>query len=164
MRWIVCLLAIAATPVAANKAFEGYDPAILQTCLDQTGPRADKSACIGVGADDCIAGDAGSSNVGYGMCMAAEWQDWDERLNDVYVVLGVQQTDLHESLQAYNTAFSNPVEVMRDMQRAWIAYRDLACDWERLQWSGGTGAGPAAAECMLRLTAQQALFLHARAH
>ena len=45
------------------------------------------------------------------------------------------------------------------MQRAWIEYRDATCAYEAAQWGGGTGAGPAFAGCLMRLTAEQALYL-----
>ena len=153
-----------ATPVFGQFSFEDYDPSILQTCLAQNETQGDQSSCIGLGAASCLEGEAGKSTVGYGACMSAEWQDWDDRLNEIYSVVLQQQRTFGEDLKAHNPAFPNPDEVMRDMQRAWISYRDLACEWEYLQWSGGTGAGPASAECMMRLTAEQVLFLEARAH
>jgi uncharacterized protein YecT (DUF1311 family) len=48
------------------------------------------------------------------------------------------------------------------MQRAWIGYRDAACDYERAQWGGGSGGGPATAGCLMRLTGEQALALEGR--
>lgn len=163
MRWIAVTLALAGSAASAQQSFDAYDPTILKTCLIQTEASGLQSDCIGQGAAACIAGDAGSSNVGYGMCLSAEWQDWDDRLNELYPILMQQQRELGVHVQASIPAFPNPADALRDMQRAWITYRDLACDWERLQWSGGTGAGPAATQCMLELTAQQMLFLNARA-
>lgn len=162
MKRLACIIAVMTGPAFGQGVFEDYDPTILETCLMQTEASGLQSDCIGQGAAACVAGDAGSSTVGYGMCMSAEWQDWDDRLNEVYAIVLQQQREFGVHLQDVNPAFPNPDEVMRDMQRAWIKYRDLACDWERLQWSGGTGAGPAAAQCMLELTAQQMLFLNAR--
>ena len=48
------------------------------------------------------------------------------------------------------------------MQRAWIAWRDAACLYEVSQWGGGTGGGPAGADCMMRLAGEQALALEDR--
>ena len=45
------------------------------------------------------------------------------------------------------------------MQRAWIGWRDATCDYERAQWGGGTGGGPATVACLMRLTGEQALYL-----
>ncbi|UWQ98379.1 DUF1311 domain-containing protein [Rhodobacteraceae bacterium S2214] len=163
MKWIALVLAVAVSPASAQGSFEAYDPSILQVCLENNEMGGgDPSTCIGLGAAICIEGEAGSSNVSYGMCMSAEWQDWDDRLNEAYAIVLQQQREFGVHLRDVNPAFPNPDEVMRDMQRAWIKYRDLACDWERIQWAGGTGAGPAAAQCMLELTARQMLFLNAR--
>ncbi|AGI67720.1 putative DUF1311 family protein [Octadecabacter antarcticus 307] len=107
-----------------------YEPKIRSSCLDGTG-EADCATCIGQVVDACIQTDAGSSTVGIGMCISSEWQQLDDRLNAAY----------------------------QDIQRGWIVYRDTACDWEMVQWGGGTGGGPASVACMMRLTAQQTLFL-----
>ena len=48
------------------------------------------------------------------------------------------------------------------MQRAWTAYRDAACAYEVSTWGGATGGGPAGEDCMMRLTARQALVLEDR--
>jgi len=50
-------------------------------------------------------------------------------------------------------------EALRDMQRAWIAFRDATCTYEASQWSGGTGQGPAYEGCVMRMTAEQTLYL-----
>lgn len=38
-------------------------------------------------------------------------------------------------------------------QQAWLAYRDLECGMIRYEWWGGSGAGGAITECLLRRTA-----------
>ena len=53
-------------------------------------------------------------------------------------------------------------EALRAMQRAWIAYRDASCDYERAQWAGGTGGGPATAACLMRHTGVKALELEGK--
>jgi uncharacterized protein YecT (DUF1311 family) len=51
---------------------------------------------------------------------------------------------------------------LQEMQRAWIAFRDTTCQYEVTQWGGGTGSGPAFADCRMRTTARQALTLEDR--
>ena len=133
-----------------------YDPADVETCLQTS--IADPYQCIGVGAEACYAR-SGGSNVEYGFCNGAERDDWDARLNTVYQALLVAQAETTAELREYRPDAPDQVEMMRDMQRAWIAYRDAACEWEYVQWGGGTGGGPAHALCMGRLTAQQTLHL-----
>ena len=151
---ILCLMA---APLAAQDI--DYDPTILSLCLENAENRTDRASCIGRGAAACTRTDAGQFTVGLGYCYSSEWEDWDARLNAAYQQLIVQQRELADDTAAYNPNIPNALEVMRDMQRAWITYRDQACTWEAVQWSGGTGAGPASAACMMRLTAQQTLFL-----
>jgi uncharacterized protein YecT (DUF1311 family) len=154
-------LAALSTAAFAQDPPEDYDPAVIPTCL-QGLPLQDRAVCIGRAAEVCIAGEAGSSNVGIGMCYSAEWRQWDDRLNAAYQTLLDQQADLAADNAAFNTNIPNAVDLLRDMQRNWIAFRDAACDWEYVQWGGGSGAGPASAACMMQLTAQQTLFLEAR--
>jgi uncharacterized protein YecT (DUF1311 family) len=150
-----------AGPAAANEVSEDYDPSVLDACLFKYDPTDDKSACVGLGTADCMADVPDDSTVEYEMCISAEWQHWDAHLNVIYSVLLIQQAELDQSLQAHDPTLENPVDVMRRMQRAWITYRDSACDWETLQWSGNTGTGArlATVECMMHLTAQQTVFL-----
>lgn len=74
----------------------------------------------------------------------------------------MQQAALAESNAALSPTIPDAVDLLRQMQRDWIAYRDAACAWDYVQWGGGSGAGPAEAECLMRLTASQVLFLEGR--
>ena len=151
------ILALVATSAGAQDL--DYDPMILINCMENAESEADRTYCIGQAADACTMTEAGSSTVGLGYCYSEEWRQWDTRLNAAYQRLLITQAELAADNAAFNENIPNAVEVMREMQRAWIAYRDTACEWEYIQWGGGTGGGPASASCMLRLTALQALFL-----
>ena len=50
-------------------------------------------------------------------------------------------------------------EVDPEIFKRWIGYRDATCDYERSQWGGGTGGGPATLGCLMRLTGEQTLYL-----
>ena len=50
-------------------------------------------------------------------------------------------------------------DIIRDQQRAWLAFRDKKCDAAGLPMEGGTGAGLLAAGCVLQETARQAIWL-----
>lgn len=136
-----------------------YDPTILSLCLENAENRTDRMSCIGRGAAACVAGEAGQSTLGLSYCYGAEWEDWDARLNTTYTAMLPAQAELAEDNAAFNINIPNAVDALRDMQRAWITYRDATCQWGIIQWGGGTGGGPASAECMMRLTAQQTLLL-----
>jgi uncharacterized protein YecT (DUF1311 family) len=64
------------------------------------------------------------------------------------------------NFDAENGDFAPPSEpALREMQRAWIPFRDARCGFEMSLWGGGTGGGPAYAECLMIVTAEQALYL-----
>ena len=148
--------------VSASAQDLDYDPRVLDGCLDGYAGAVDKSICIGMGAAHCIQTEAGSSTVGLGYCFSEEFEQWDARLNRVYQALLVDQVQRDNDIRDFNENLAVAEERLRQMQRAWITYRDAACDWEYAQWGGGTGAGPASAQCMMELTARQTLFLEAR--
>ena len=102
----------------------------------------------------------GQSTAGMGGCLDAEWQWWDARLNTAYKDLMA----LHRAEDAAaQGSFAPPLApALRDMQRAWIAWRDARCGYDAAQWGGGTGAGPASAACLMETTAQQAIDLQTR--
>jgi len=133
-----------------------YQPADLEDCLQTD--FANPYQCIGVGADACFVR-SGGSNVELGFCYAAERDDWDVRLNATYQQLLSSQAETTASLREWREDHPDLVDQMRTMQRNWIAYRDAACEWDYLNWGGGSGGGPAFASCIMRLTAQQTIFL-----
>ena len=105
--------------------------------------------CIGTAANLCMIDNPGGfSTAGMGGCLDQERAWWDARLNDVYARLLNQHTG-QPAVQ----------DNLRDMQRAWITYRDARCDYELVQWDGGTGGGPALLACLMVATAEQTLVL-----
>ena len=51
-------------------------------------------------------------------------------------------------------------DLLRDAQRAWIPFRDAACDLEATTWGGGTGQSMAYLMCKTRLTERRTEDLH----
>ncbi len=94
-----------------------------------------------------------------GACYGAEGAWWDAALNTTYRDLLAAE----ERVEAENAAVGIPapgtVEPLRDMQRAWIPFRDAACTYEYAQWGGGTGGPVANAACQMRMTAEQTVEL-----
>jgi uncharacterized protein YecT (DUF1311 family) len=159
VRAVVLVLAFCPTDAVGQEMV--FDPGPTEACLaaDTSNP----AACIGHAADACmLENDGGETTVGMGFCLSQEWEWWDGRLNAAYGAL----RERHQANDAQSEAdgFEAPpmAEALRDMQRAWIAYRDAACDYERAQWGGGSGGGPATAGCLMRLTGEQALALEGR--
>ncbi|SDZ04584.1 Uncharacterized conserved protein YecT, DUF1311 family [Jannaschia faecimaris] len=151
-RWLVLALLVA-VPAAAQDV--PFDQTQVQACLDSASP----STCVGDEAAACSA--QTGSNVGYGFCLRAELTFWDAELNRVYGVL-IDLTEAQDAeLKSYGSAAPAMTPALRAAQRAWIAWRDAQCDFIRTTFGGGTGGNPAATDCLMRLTAEQALRLDA---
>ena len=82
-------------------------------------------------------------------CAYQDWEEADAGLNEVYqeVVAAYSQmdADLPEEL-------GSGVETLRDAQRAWISFRDLACEAEGFAMRGGSAEPLLVYGCMRQLT------------
>ncbi|MGQ0563647.1 MAG: lysozyme inhibitor LprI family protein [Gemmobacter sp.] len=159
---LVCVVAVGTAGVAAAQDLS-FDPAATQTCLDEAdwteGPPYD---CVGEAANACMSTTDGSTTVGMGFCLDAEWQWWDARLNRVYADLMAQDKAADDAMAEAGTTVPSLADNLRAMQRAWIPFRDAACDYEMAQWGGGTGQGPALVGCLMMETGRQTLSMEAR--
>lgn len=143
----IALLLLLATPAAAQDLV--YDDHTTLSCLEGAEGSGTKQDCIGASSNACMEQtEGGSSTPVMGACLEQEQKFWDDRLNTVYGELRSSYADRPELSEA-----------LRDMQRAWISYRDARCDYIGTQWSGGTGMGPAILGCMMATTAEQTLLL-----
>jgi uncharacterized protein YecT (DUF1311 family) len=95
-------------------------------------------------ADPCD--EKANSNLGRADCFRIERVIWDTILNENYK----QLTDALDDKDDQNK--------LKEMQRAWIAYRDTTCDfyWYKIH---GTMSVPMTAACQLRETARRAMLL-----
>lgn len=134
-----------AQPVLAQEP--EYDDAFTATCLQDAGLAQEKVACIGASSLACLRDGGGSYVERY--CFDRELAFWDDRLNAVY------------QAQMAAARADDPLlaDRLRDLQRAWIGYRDARCDAVFAAWGEGTGQIPALLECLMRTTAAQTLFL-----
>ena len=106
---------------------------------------------------------SGYTTVGMGYCLDRELSYWDGRLNAAYAQVMAKDKAVDAEMTALGSAAPSLSESLRAMQRAWIPFRDASCDYERAQWGGGTGGGPATLSCLMYMTARQALLLEIRA-
>lgn len=95
-------------------------------------------------ADPCIEKDG--SNLGTADCYRIEAAIWDGLLNENYKALMGEIDD------------PKVIEKLKEMQRAWIKYRETTCDfyWHKIQ---GSMSVPMTAACQLRESARRALLL-----
>lgn len=155
---LAALAVLLAAPAAAQDIRFNITPTLACLGRAQTDAPGDPS-CIGTAAEICMeVSDGGFSTVGMVACISRELDYWDARLNDSYQALRARHRA--DDADTANIPGIPSMELaLRDMQRAWIPFRDATCDYERSLWGGGTGGGPATAGCRMRLTGQQALYL-----
>lgn len=150
--WVASAALLFASPVWAQ------DPVFSAKATEECLARGTHlETCIGASANACMDSvPGGSSTVGMSWCLSEELAYWDTRLNVAYQSqMAIKKKDDKEN-GAYGPS---QADALRDMQRAWIPYRDARCEYVRSQWGGGTGGTPAALECHLTETAVQAVFL-----
>ena len=135
---------------AAIAQVPSVDTEIVERCVAAADPRD----CIGSGAAACIDAASGATAV-QSHCYGEELDIWDGLLNAFYRAA----TDRAGALDASGQGPAVGVDALRDMQRAWIGYRDARCTLVALTYGGGTGAGPGGIACRMRVTAEQALVL-----
>lgn len=146
-----CLLCFLISPVNANSHLDEFeDPAVglaegLAGCL-QDAARDNQSQynCIGYSAKNCLARSENQTTAGMELCNLDEMRAWDLLLNRSYQVLRKDGS----------------VPGLRDVQRAWISYRDQKCDLFDAVYQGGTIARVLRADCMRQETARRVLDLH----
>ena len=155
MKRMLMICAVAASPALAQDL--NFDISGTQSCLGSMGDDGDKRQCIGVSAGNCMeTAPGGYSTAGMGGCMDRELTWWDGLLNQNYQ-RAMQRAKAND---AENDGFGeSQATSLRDMQRAWIPFRDAKCTFERSQWGGGTGGGPATVSCLMYETAEQAMYL-----
>ncbi len=155
IRHSLAILSLTSLPVSAQDVV--FSPDHTLNCMAALPATARVSECFGTSANRCMADTPGGySTVGEGACLSEEAAFWDGQLNATYQFLREQ-----DGRQDTETGDFGPsqVEALREMQRAWITFRDATCAYEASQWGGGTGQGPAYAACLLRETASQTIYL-----
>lgn len=160
MRGPLAVLAMAALPVAAQTL--PFSTVETETCLAELASAEARVLCVGRSAAACIDTPDGRTTVGMGYCLDQERAYWDARLNAAYTALVEIERAQDAEMTELGSSAPRMEPALRDMQRAWIAFRDAACAYEASQWGGGTGAGPAYIGCLMTQTGHQALELEAR--
>jgi uncharacterized protein YecT (DUF1311 family) len=115
--------------------------------------------CVGRAAAACMMTPGGDTTIGMMECLEDEHGYWDARLDAAHADRMSIAQEQDAEMRELGSAAASIEERLRDMQRAWIAFRDASCLYEQAQWMGGTGGGPATMACHMHETARQALRL-----
>ncbi len=149
----VLLAAPLATPASAQVVFT---PDAVLACL-QTGGGA---ACAGASVEACRnASPGGQSNAGGSGCLDAEYRWWEAQMDFVLRQLRAARQSEAADMRARGMQDFGTPAALEALQAGWLAWRSASCDYEVTLWQGGSGGGAAGADCLLRMTAQQALKL-----
>lgn len=163
MRSLPILACLAVLPTQAAGQGVLFSPDATEVCLEAITELDARHGCIGTSATKCMDESSdGHTTVGMGDCLRHELRYWDARLNTAYSALVVREKAVDAEMAKVGSAAPSVFEPLRAMQRAWITFRDEACTYERAQWGGGSGGGPAAAMCLMQMTGEQALALETR--
>jgi uncharacterized protein YecT (DUF1311 family) len=152
---LACAAAIAAAAflLSAPSGFAqgpagGRDVAAIRGCAEKYADNVDEGErrCIfALVSDPCAKRREMQPDASRAECFRAEQAIWDELLNDNF-------RKLRDGLD------DGQKEKLRDMQRAWITYRDTTCQfyYDKIQ---GTMANTMIAACLARETARRAMLL-----
>lgn len=158
MRPVLLAASLLASSAAAQEV--RFSPAATDACVAQAVTLEGKRGCLGVSAQQCMgAGSGGSTTIGMMDCLDQEREYWDARLNAAYKAVRAKARASDAELDNWGSSAPRTAPALKQMQRAWITYRDTTCEFERAQWGGGSGGGPAVLSCLMRLTGEQALYL-----
>ena len=154
------LFALLPAPLQAQDL--AFDIGATEACLAAADSDAARFDCAGTSAAACARSPDGGTTVGTGFCYGREADYWDARLNAAFAALRSAERAMMDEMAAIGARVPDTVDALRDMQRAWIGYRDASCAYEYATWGGGTGGGPATSACLMRETARQTLKLETR--
>lgn len=165
---LIAWMMLWALPVYAQSDFERspFDDTPVKTCVEQNAKNIRDVAnndlhdslvdCIGTSVSSCEKEFLKVGIFPKSECVAFELKWWDSLLNIAYKE---RMVEAKESPLPRNKLLKSDPEALRDMQRTWIAYRDATCEFVYLYFGGGTAGPTAETECLLDLTARQAIFL-----
>jgi uncharacterized protein YecT (DUF1311 family) len=122
--------------------------AAIRACADKNQDditEAERKCLFNLVAAPCQKTPEGQSNLGMADCFRLEAAIWDQLLNENYKNLRAGLDD-------------KQAENLRDMQRAWIASRDLTCGFYDVRIHGSL-AIPIGEACVARETARRAVLL-----
>lgn len=85
-------------------------------------------------------------------CAYQDWEEADARLNAVYKEVVAAYTQMDEGLPK---ELGSGVQTLREAQRAWVTFRDKACEAEGFAMRGGSAEPLLIYGCMRVLTEER---------
>lgn len=148
MRLAVLLVLVALPAAAQDVTIDGH---WIDRCL---AIQDDPMRCVGRATETCVESSTSAAMSVEADCMGAELAIWDASLNDAY--RGLQRLAVEREGWDVGYPQGSLTGALRDMQRAWIGYRDASCDHARVLASPyGSEVGRAVTECLMFQTARQ---------
>jgi uncharacterized protein YecT (DUF1311 family) len=94
--------------------------------------------------------DPNGPQIALNMCAQQDWDKADAELNRVYklAVAAMKEMDSYYDDKADKIGEST----LREAQRAWVTFRDLACEAESFPFHGGSAEPMVYSSCMANLT------------
>lgn len=140
--------ASSALPGLAQSSVNRKDAAAIRACAEKYADNVDdgERRCVfTLVSDPCLKRRETQPDASRAECFRSEQAIWDDLLNENF-------QKLREGLD------DGQKEKLRDMQRAWVAYRDSTCQfyYDKIQ---GSMATTMIAACLARETARRALLL-----
>jgi uncharacterized protein YecT (DUF1311 family) len=160
------ILLLASSPSApAKDAPRPVDRAAVDACLQKQKDKPE--SCIGTIYDACTSDAGGSTTMGMNQCAQRELAVWQERMEvNLRTLLAgpLAKVDAKPENRPVEDKREHAVpgsEIIKDMQRAWLAARAKICDTETLHYEGGTLASVIYGQCLYEEVGRHALWLKA---
>lgn len=153
-------LALVVTLAAVPLAAQPYDDRIVEACLAaHWGGQNDREACIGIAARVCMPVGEGGADTAIA-CHEAETAQWAALLDETLAALRAQLGEAEGAAEEGDE--SEAVQALDRAQLAWESFRDATCGFDALRWPDADIGRADRAECLMRLTARQALEMQSR--
>ena len=160
MKYALITSVLVATSPQIAIAQDSFDIGPTERCLSSAVSAQDKSVCVGEAASACadlsLGGFSTRSMTG---CLGLELAYFDDLLNVEYGKVRDQARALDQAENGTSFDDTSMTDRLIQMQRAWIAFRDATCAYERRQYDGGSIGDLVDMDCQTQLTADQAFRL-----
>lgn len=159
MRSILALLIALALPGTAAAQIL-FSPEPVAACMEKARTAGDRAACIGRAAEACRAATRGATEVDAATCLNGETEWWQLRLEEAHARMKTRAALLDvEHARSISQGAPKLTDDLALFQAAWKDWSERRCFFEAMLLRGRPDRMVKASDCMLRVTAEQALLL-----